>query len=53
MSDASASANECQTGGTLVPVRCPKCNRLACEAAAGSLLRIKCGRCGRLYERTV
>jgi phage FluMu protein Com len=37
----------------LFQVRCPRCNRLACEAAPGSLLRVKCGRCGELFERTV
>jgi Mu-like prophage protein Com len=36
-----------------IQVRCPACNRLACEAAPGSLLRVKCGRCGELYERAV
>ncbi len=34
----------------LVEVRCPHCNRLAAEAAAGSRLRVKCVRCGSFFE---
>lgn len=37
----------------LAQVRCPQCNRLACEAARGSRLRVKCVRCGHVYERQV
>jgi phage FluMu protein Com len=40
-----------QCGRALVQVRCPACNRLACEAARGSLLRVKCSRCGEMFER--
>lgn len=31
-------------------VRCPNCNRLVVEAAAGARLRCKCSRCGSLFE---
>lgn len=34
----------------LVQVRCPRCNRLAAEAAPGSQLRVKCARCGQLFD---
>jgi phage FluMu protein Com len=34
-------------------VRCPHCNRLACEAVPCSRLHVKCVRCGRLYEYRV
>ena len=34
----------------LLKVRCRSCNRLACEAAPGSLVRVKCGRCGRMFD---
>ena len=53
MSDASAPANERPTDGGLVLVRCPRCNRLACEATAGSWVRVKCARCGWLFECNV
>lgn len=52
MSEASV-VNERTMGDTLIPVRCPRCHRLACEAAAGSVVRVKCVRCGRLYELKV
>ena len=34
----------------LVQVRCPRCHRLACEAAPGSRVRVKCVRCGEMFE---
>ncbi|MBN9492873.1 Com family DNA-binding transcriptional regulator [bacterium] len=34
-------------------VRCPRCNRLACEAMPGSHVRVKCVRCGHLYQHAV
>jgi hypothetical protein len=37
----------------LSQVRCPRRNRLAREAAPGSLLRAKGGRSGELFERLV
>lgn len=32
-----------------IQVRCPRCRRLACEAARGSRVRVKCGRCSALF----
>jgi phage FluMu protein Com len=37
----------------LIQVRCPRCHRLAAEAAPGSRLRVKCVRCGTMFERLV
>lgn len=32
-------------------VRCPNCNKLACEAEGR--VRVKCVRCGTMYEQEV
>lgn len=37
----------------LVPVRCPYCDKLAADAAPGSLLQVKCSRCGARFRRVV
>jgi phage FluMu protein Com len=34
------------------PVRCGDCNRLNCEATAGSTVRVKC-RCGSTFVKEV
>lgn len=36
----------------LVPVRCPYCGKLACEASEGAKVRVKCVRCGGTFERS-
>jgi len=38
------------TVGRLLQVRCPRCNRLACEATPGSRVTVKCGRCGGMFD---
>ncbi len=30
---------------TRLPVRCPRCNRLACMASAGAVVEVRCARC--------
>lgn len=37
--------------GDFEQIRCPKCDRLACEAQRGSVVRVKCVRCGETYEQ--
>lgn len=38
---------------TLIPVRCPRCQKLVCEVTAGSLVRAKCTRCHFVFRTAV
>ena len=33
-----------------IRVRCPRCGRLAAEAAPQSAVRVKCGRCKAVFQ---